>query len=66
MQGIYGMTKAAVISMTQTLAYELGPSGIRVNAIAPGLIETRFASAIVQNPVLRDHMVKRTPLARAL
>jgi NAD(P)-dependent dehydrogenase (short-subunit alcohol dehydrogenase family) len=64
MQGIYGMTKAAVISMTQTLAFELGSSQIRVNAIAPGLVETRFASAIVGNPMLRDHVVKRTPLAR--
>jgi len=64
MQGIYGATKAAVISMTQTLAFELGGSNIRVNAIAPGLVETKFASAIVGNPMLRDHMVKRTPLAR--
>jgi NAD(P)-dependent dehydrogenase (short-subunit alcohol dehydrogenase family) len=64
MQGIYGATKAAVISMTQTLAFELGGSGLRVNAIAPGLVETKFASAIVGNPMLRDHVVKRTPLAR--
>jgi NAD(P)-dependent dehydrogenase (short-subunit alcohol dehydrogenase family) len=64
MQGIYGATKAAVISMTQTLAFELGGSKIRVNAIAPGLVETRFASAIVQNPMLRDHVVSRTPLQR--
>jgi NAD(P)-dependent dehydrogenase (short-subunit alcohol dehydrogenase family) len=64
MQGVYGMTKAAIISMTQTLAFELGGSGVRVNAIAPGLVETRFASAIVQNPTLRDHAVRRTPLGR--
>ena len=64
MQGVYGMTKAAVISMTQTLAFELGGSQIRVNAIAPGLVETKFASAIVGNPMLREHVVKRTPLAR--
>jgi NAD(P)-dependent dehydrogenase (short-subunit alcohol dehydrogenase family) len=64
MQGVYGMTKAAVISMTQTLAFELGSSNIRVNAIAPGLVETRFAAAIVQNPGLRDHFVKRSPLGR--
>jgi NAD(P)-dependent dehydrogenase (short-subunit alcohol dehydrogenase family) len=64
MQGIYGATKAAVISMTQTLAFELGSSKIRVNAIAPGLVETKFASAIVQNPMLRDHVVGRTPLGR--
>jgi NAD(P)-dependent dehydrogenase (short-subunit alcohol dehydrogenase family) len=64
MQGIYGATKAAVISMTQTLAFELGGSNIRVNAIAPGLVETKFAAAIVQNPMLRDHVINRTPLAR--
>ena len=64
MQGIYGATKAAVISMTQTLAFELGGSKIRVNAIAPGLVETKFAAAIVQNPMLRDHVVNRTPLQR--
>ena len=64
MQGIYGATKAAVISMTQTLAFELGASKVRVNAIAPGLVETKFAAAIVQNPMLRDHVVNRTPLAR--
>lgn len=64
MQGIYGATKAAVISMTQTLAFELGGSKVRVNAIAPGLVETKFAAAIVQNPMLRDHVVSRTPLAR--
>jgi NAD(P)-dependent dehydrogenase (short-subunit alcohol dehydrogenase family) len=64
MQGIYGATKAAVISMTQTLAFELGSSAIRVNAIAPGLVETKFAAAIVANPMLRDHVVGRTPLAR--
>lgn len=64
MQGIYGMTKAAVISMTKTLATELGSSGIRVNAICPGLVETKFASALIGNPMVREHIVKRTPLAR--
>jgi NAD(P)-dependent dehydrogenase (short-subunit alcohol dehydrogenase family) len=64
MQGIYGATKAAVISMTQTLAFELGSSNIRVNAIAPGLIETKFASALINNPMLHDQVVNRTPLGR--
>jgi NAD(P)-dependent dehydrogenase (short-subunit alcohol dehydrogenase family) len=63
-QGVYGMTKAAVISMTQTLAYEVGGRGIRINAIAPGLVETRFAAAIVGNETLRKAVVDRTPLAR--
>ncbi len=64
LQGVYGMTKAAVISMTRTLAQELGPDGIRVNAIAPGLVETRFASAIVSSEELRDRFVSRTALGR--
>jgi NAD(P)-dependent dehydrogenase (short-subunit alcohol dehydrogenase family) len=63
-QGVYGMTKAAVISMTQTLAQEVGGSGIRVNAIAPGLVETRFAAAIVQNDDIRQRVVDRTALGR--
>jgi NAD(P)-dependent dehydrogenase (short-subunit alcohol dehydrogenase family) len=64
MQGIYGATKAAVISMTQTLAFELGSSNIRVNAIAPGLVETKFASTLVNNPAILDRIVSRTPLGR--
>jgi NAD(P)-dependent dehydrogenase (short-subunit alcohol dehydrogenase family) len=64
MQGIYGATKAAVISMTQTLAFELGGSGIRVNAIAPGLVETKFASTLVNNPQILERVVSRTPLGR--
>ncbi len=64
LQGVYGMTKAALISMTRTLAFELGPSGIRVNAIAPGLVETRFASALVSNPEIVERIVSRTPLGR--
>ncbi len=64
LQGIYGMTKAAVVSMTKTLAVELALSGIRVNAIAPGLVDTRFAAAIVGNKDLVDLESKRTPQAR--
>ena len=63
-QGVYGMTKAAVISMTQTLAQELGGSNIRVNAIAPGLVETKFAAAIVGDEDMRKHVVERTALGR--
>ncbi|MBT8211851.1 MAG: glucose 1-dehydrogenase [Acidimicrobiia bacterium] len=64
MQGVYGMTKAALISMTQTLAHELGPMGVRVNTIAPGLVETRFAGALIQNEELLKHVVDRTPVGR--
>ncbi len=64
LQGIYAMTKAAIVSMTETMAAELAPSGIRVNAIAPGLIETKFASAIVNNPDMVAQVVGKTPLGR--
>ena len=64
LQGIYGATKAAVISMTKTLAFELASSKIRVNAVAPGLIATKFASAILSNDALVDMVVKKTPLGR--
>lgn len=64
LQGVYGMTKAAVVSMTQSLASELGPAGVRVNAIAPGLVETQFAAALVEDDTLRGHFVSRTALGR--
>ena len=63
-QAVYGMTKAAVISMTQTLAQELGGANIRVNAIAPGLVDTRFAAAIVGDENMRKQVVDRTALGR--
>jgi NAD(P)-dependent dehydrogenase (short-subunit alcohol dehydrogenase family) len=64
MQGIYSMTKAAVISLTQTMAMELGNDGIRVNAIAPGLIQTRFARALWENETLAKQVNEQTPLGR--
>lgn len=64
LQGVYGMTKAAVISMTKTLAVELGSAGIRVNAIAPGLVETRFAATLIENAELRDRYVAGTATGR--
>jgi NAD(P)-dependent dehydrogenase (short-subunit alcohol dehydrogenase family) len=64
LQGLYGASKAAVISMTKTLAYELASSKIRVNALCPGLIDTKFASAIVKNEDLVREVTKKTPLAR--
>lgn len=60
LQGAYGMTKAALISMTRTLAFELGETGIRVNAIAPGIIDTKLASAITSNPALMATVTGRT------
>jgi NAD(P)-dependent dehydrogenase (short-subunit alcohol dehydrogenase family) len=64
LQGAYGMTKAAVISLTRTLAVELGPANIRVNAIAPGLIDTRLAGALVKDDHFSSLWLSRTPLGR--
>lgn len=44
--GIYGVSKTALVSLTKVLAQELGPKGIRVNALCPGLVRTRFAAAL--------------------
>ena len=63
-QGVYGMTKASLISMAKTLAFELGETGIRVNAIAPGIIDTRLAAAITSNPELLKMVEGRTALKR--
>jgi NAD(P)-dependent dehydrogenase (short-subunit alcohol dehydrogenase family) len=63
-QGIYAATKAAVISMTKTLAVELGRSGIRVNAIAPGFIDTRLSRAVLENEELLARLLARTPMGR--
>ena len=64
LQGVYAMTKAAVISLTRTLALELGPRGVRVNAIAPGLVDTRLASGLVNDPALSADWKQRAPLGR--
>lgn len=64
LQGIYAMTKASVISMTKTFAYELAPSGIRVNAIAPGFVDTRFAAAVLENEALLEEVLRITPMKR--
>jgi NAD(P)-dependent dehydrogenase (short-subunit alcohol dehydrogenase family) len=64
LQGIYGMTKAALISITKTLAYELGGTGIRVNAIAPGIVETKLSSALTSVEATRELMMDHTPIKR--
>jgi dehydrogenase/reductase SDR family protein 4 len=51
---LYSMTKAALIMMTQSYAVELGPKGVRVNAIAPGLIQTALSEYFWKNEALRD------------
>ncbi|MCW8196782.1 SDR family oxidoreductase [Proteobacteria bacterium 005FR1] len=64
-QGIYSITKAAVINMTQTFAKECGPMGIRCNALLPGLTDTKFASALTSNEQMLEKVNSSLPLRRA-
>jgi NAD(P)-dependent dehydrogenase (short-subunit alcohol dehydrogenase family) len=64
MQGIYSITKAAVVSMTKSFAKECGPLGIRVNALLPGLTKTKFAGALFDNEEIKNEVVSKTPLGR--
>lgn len=59
----YGSSKAAVNHLTRNIAFDLGPMGIRVNAIAPGAIKTD-ALAGVLTPEIEKAMLKHTPLGR--
>ncbi|MFM7794631.1 MAG: SDR family NAD(P)-dependent oxidoreductase, partial [Microcystis panniformis] len=59
----YSSSKAAVSHLTRNIAFDLGPKGIRVNAIAPGAIKTD-ALAKVLTPDIEKVMLKHTPLAR--
>lgn len=63
-QGIYSISKAAVINMTQAFAKECAPWKIRVNAVLPGLTETKFASALTQNEQILKVALQSIPLAR--
>ena len=63
-QSAYSITKAGLISMTQSLAKELGPDGIRVNALLPGLTDTKFASAMTENQEYMKRVIPQIPLGR--
>ncbi|MGS5769750.1 SDR family oxidoreductase, partial [Acinetobacter baumannii] len=63
-QGIYSITKAAVVNMTKAFAKECGPLGIRVNALLPGLTKTKFASALFENEDIYKSWMDTIPLRR--
>ena len=63
-QACYSLTKAAIVNMTQGLAKEWARDGIRVNALVPGVVETRFAAAIHQDARLRAAIERQVPLGR--
>jgi dehydrogenase/reductase SDR family protein 4 len=62
--GVYCVTKAAVIMLTQVMAKEWGQYNIRVNAIAPGIIKTRLSEALWKDPAVSAKAVAQIPLMR--
>ena len=64
MQGIYSITKAAVINMTKAFAKECGGLGIRCNALLPGLTKTKFAGALFTHDEIYQEAIKLIPMSR--
>jgi NAD(P)-dependent dehydrogenase (short-subunit alcohol dehydrogenase family) len=62
--GAYNVSKAADFQLARNLAAEFGPSGVRVNCIAPGLVRTDFAKALWENPDTLKAVTRGTPLRR--
>lgn len=63
-QSLYSASKAAIISMTESFAKECAQFGIRVNAVLPGLTDTKFASALTQNDAMLKMILPQIPLGR--
>lgn len=61
---LYSMTKAALIMLTKSYALELGPKGVRVNAIAPGLVRTRLSEYFWKDEARRRELFGDQPLER--
>jgi NAD(P)-dependent dehydrogenase (short-subunit alcohol dehydrogenase family) len=63
--GIYSVSKAAINNLTQAMAQDWGVDNIRVNAICPGLIKTKFSEALWNDEKILDRFIKHIPLNRA-
>ncbi len=64
LQAIYSITKAGIVAMTQAFAKECATLGVRVNALLPGITDTKFASALTKNDAVRDMLMARVPMRR--
>ncbi len=62
--GVYSVSKAAIINLTKAMAQDWGGDNIRVNAICPGLIKTRFSEALWNDQATHDHFISHLPLGR--
>jgi len=62
--GIYSMTKSALIAISKGLAKELAQYGIRVNAICPGIVETKFSQALTQDEVMLKRLLSTQAIKR--
>jgi len=62
--GLYGLSKAALAQLARNLAVEWGPSGIRVNAISPGLIRTPLSTGLMADATFMQRRLAMTPLRR--
>ncbi|KAG1653274.1 hypothetical protein FOA52_009166 [Chlamydomonas sp. UWO 241] len=62
--GMYAVSKTALLGLTKGLAAELGPEGIRVNCVAPGIVPTKFADYLVKDPELAKAQAEATYLGR--
>jgi dehydrogenase/reductase SDR family protein 4 len=62
--GIYSASKAAILNLTQAMAQDWGSDNIRINAICPGLIRTKFSEALWGNEDILNRFLKHTPLGR--
>jgi NAD(P)-dependent dehydrogenase (short-subunit alcohol dehydrogenase family) len=63
-QGVYAATKAALVQLTRTAAAEFGPSGVRVNVVAPGVVETPLTAPILDNPEWAAAYANKSALRR--
>lgn len=64
MMGVYCVSKAAVLMMTEVMAAEVAADNIQVNAIAPGFVKTKFSQVLWSTPQIHDSLVQSVPQRR--